>query len=86
MSYRSNKYDIHHTRDYWSNVRRKQLERYRSRTGSNRFSSKKFTPEEDELVLKHEMPDRELADKLGRSLASIQNRRYRLTHEDNQND
>lgn len=39
---------------------------------------KPWTPEEDELVINHEMPDRILASKLHRSQKAIQVRRHKL--------
>lgn len=58
--------------------------RYRERTGSvdapKRYS--RWSPREDRQVLAHEIPDRELASKLGRSVNAIGVRRARLNREE----
>lgn len=62
---------------------RRWKERYRRRTGSSgprgyNAGSVRYTSEEDELVLRHDIPDRDLAQLINRSVASIQNRRWKL--------
>ena len=65
-------------RQHYREILRLQHRRYRQRTGAYLYPSSRFTPEEDDLILKHRMPDRELAEKLKRSIESIQLRRHRL--------
>lgn len=54
--------------------------RYYARTLFRRKPGKEsyWTKDEDDQVLAHRVPDRELADKLNRSVGSIQLRRSRL--------
>ena len=42
-----------------------------------------YTPLEDKLVLNHCISDREISSLIGRSVRSIQMRRWRLTHGNN---
>ena len=63
---------------HYREILRLQHQRYRERTGAHQYPRSRFLPEEDDLILKHNMPDRELAKKLKRSVESIQLRRYRL--------
>ena len=52
--------------------------RYYKKTSYSRNHGKEWTVEEMDLVLAHEMPDSELSEKLGRSVASIQKMRWRI--------
>ena len=56
---------------------RSQKVRYRARTGSG-SGRHQWTQAEEEMVLSHSVPDRELAVRIGASVAAIQNRRWRL--------
>lgn len=42
------------------------------------YPSHRYTDDEDELILKHEMTDHELSNLIGHSVKSIQIRRHRL--------
>lgn len=42
------------------------------------YPSHPWTAEEDALVIKHEITDSELSEKIGRSVGAIHNRRYEL--------
>ena len=75
MSYKTMGYK---DRQRFREILRLQHQRYRQRTGAGQYPGLRFLPEEDDLILKHRMPDRELAKKLKRSVESIQLRRYRL--------
>lgn len=75
MSYKTMGYK---DRQQYREILRLQHQRYRQRTGAYQYPRLSFLPEEDDLILKHSMPDRELAEKLKRSVESIQLRRYRL--------
>lgn len=55
-----------------------QRSRYRKRTGSGKYPTRRYSKKEDELVLDHSIPDRELSKQLKRSVTSIQIRRNRL--------
>lgn len=55
--------------------------RYYARTANSERSSKRWTDEDDSLVLSHEMSDTELSARIGRSVMSIQTRRNRLKKE-----
>lgn len=65
-------------RDHYRAVRKLQKERYRKNTGSGKYPQKKWTEEEVTLVIKHDMTDRELAQELRRSVASIQQKRHNI--------
>lgn len=67
----------------WRNNHRdifnEQKKRYYSKSALNAQNFKKqWTHEEDNLVLKHEISDNELAKQIGRSVQAIQIRRSRL--------
>lgn len=79
MSRRSNNYsekNIEHYRE----ISREQKRRYRNKYKNASNSNKRYTPEEDRLILSHKICDSELAKKIGRSVGSIQLRRHRLKH------
>jgi hypothetical protein len=71
--------------DYWGysvsqtqyNARRR---RYHSRVNFGDGSKREWTDAEDRVVLAHEIPDREIAAKIGRSVCAVQKRRHRLLH------
>lgn len=65
-------------RQQYREILRLQHQRYRQRTGAYQHPRAGFTSKEDSLILKHLIPDRELAEKLKRSVESIQQRRHRL--------
>lgn len=78
MSYKSNKY---HTRKQWQKAHRAQQARYRKRTGSNKYERRRYTKEEDYLIVHAKgKTDREIAKQLSRSVSSVQGRRFRLKH------
>lgn len=55
-----------------------QKRRYRLRTGGGYRLSMTWTEAEDRAVLAHSIPDRELAERIGRSVQAIHVRRSRL--------
>ena len=67
--------------DRWRKIRNEAKRRYAERTGSNLYEPKHYTEGEDKLILEHSIPDRFLANKLGRSVSAIQMRRCRLRKE-----
>ena len=67
----------------WRNNNRdifnEEKKRYYSKSARDAYNFKKqWTHEEDNLVLKHEISDAELAKQIGRSVQAIQIRRSRL--------
>lgn len=59
-------------------TKREQQYRYKHRLGAGMYKPRKWEKWEDELVLKHENPDRELVEVLQRSIGAIVVRRVRL--------
>ena len=74
MKCKSNFKDLNKFRVY----RERYKTRYRARTGSNRYKLREWTKEELRMVQAHEIPDRELSEKINRSVSAIQVARYRL--------
>ena len=64
--------------DKYREMRKKQKQRYRDRTGSGLYAPKKWEDWENELVLNHEVLDNELSVMLKRSVSAIQVRRCKL--------
>ena len=58
-------------------AKRRQHRRYYAETAFL-YKPCPWTEKEDRLVLAHEIPDRELSKKIGRSMKAISNRRRRL--------
>lgn len=58
--------------------RREQVRRRQSKTSFALNGGKQWTEAEEKLVLEHDIPDFQLATKLGRSEHSIQIKRHRL--------
>ncbi len=66
-------------KDAFRKKREKYKKAYRERTGSGQYDlHRRYTIEEDRMVLAHEIPDEELGKILKRSVSSIQIRRTRL--------
>lgn len=65
-------------RKHYQEIRKLQKLRYRKRTGSGIYHQQRWSEEEVQLVIKHDIPDRELAIKLHRSVASIQQKRHNI--------
>lgn len=64
--------------DKYRDYRNRCKARYRAKTGSNVYEPREWTKEELRIVQAHEIPDRELSEKINRSVTAIQNARYRL--------
>lgn len=76
MSYRKRDYaDI----EKWRNTVTTYNRKYYQSTSYARNSYKKWTQEEDRIVLEHTIPDREISKLLGRSMKAIIQRRHNLT-------
>lgn len=76
MSYRKKNYaDI----EKWRNTVTTYNRKYYQSTSYARNSYKKWTQEEDRIVLEHTIPDREISKLLGRSMKAIIQRRHNLT-------
>lgn len=58
-------------------AKRREHRRYYAETAFL-YKPRPWTEKEDRLVLAHEIPDRELSKKIGRSMKAISNRRWRL--------
>lgn len=67
--------DLEKLRKYLSGCRKRYYERYNFGDG---VSKRRYSPEDDEVIMLHEETDRKIAEKLGRSVRSIQIRRSRL--------
>lgn len=75
MSYRKKDYaDI----EKWRNTVTTYNRKYYQATSNARNSYKKWTQEEDRIVLEHTIPDREISKLLGRSMKAIAQRRHNL--------
>lgn len=61
-------------------AKRQQHKRYYARTAFL-YPSRSWTKDEDRQVLAHEVSDRELSQRLCRSMKAISNRRWRLRKE-----
>jgi hypothetical protein len=72
---RKNKYK---DMEKYNKTKREQLSRYRERTGSFQYEKRIWTDHEDNLVMRHNIPDSELSIKIERSVSSISARRSRL--------
>ena len=57
---------------------RRAMKKYYARTAFSRNYKKPWDSTEERLIMRHEVPDRELAELLGRSVGSIQQKRARL--------
>lgn len=64
-------------KEKWHNTCMKQKRRYYGKT-ANRYPRRMWTIEEDKAVLKRNMTDHQLSQKIHRSVASIQMRRCKL--------
>lgn len=62
------------------NARYEERKRYYNKTAFSENGYSRWSFDEIELVMKHEMTDSELSAKLGRSVAAIQHMRYRCIH------
>lgn len=72
--------DMRKYRDYMRRGKRA----YRERTGSGLYPPRPWTAAEDEAVIAHEVTDRELSERLARSVQAIQVRRARLKKKENE--
>ena len=78
MSFRKESYkDV----EKWRKATRDYKRRYYGRTAFAKNHMKPWREDEDEIVLAHETTDRQIAERLGRSVKAIQIRRSRLTRE-----
>ncbi len=64
--------------DKWRKIIRGQKRRYYGKSQKYSKGRRRWTYEEDVCVLKHAMPDIELAQSIQRSVAAIQKRRHIL--------
>lgn len=61
-------------------TRKRQLRRWRKRTGSGKYPPRPWTPAEEAAVMEKSMPDRELSKQIKRSVLAIQKRRHILNN------
>lgn len=66
-------------------TRRAQVRRYVLRTGSGKYPKRPWSGEDDQRVLNHSIPDRQLSKQIQRSVTAIQIRRCKLKKEINVN-
>lgn len=59
-------------------TRREQVRRYAERTGSGKYPARRWNAEDDQRVLSHLIPDRQLSKEIQRSVKAIQIRRCKL--------
>lgn len=57
---------------------RRAMKKYYARTAFSKNYYKPWNETEEKLIMRHEVPDRELSELLGRSVGSIQHKRARL--------
>ena len=60
----------------YKKTRNAQTKRYYAKTA--KYARRRWTEEEDDAVLRHDITDTELSEKISRSVHSIQDRRVRL--------
>lgn len=74
-----NRKNLYKDKNKWRKTKNLQKKRYYDKHSNNDVNSReKYTNEEIEMILKHEIPDIELAKKIGRSLRAIQGKRSKL--------
>lgn len=74
--------------EHSKNVRRKARQRYNKRyysQTSNLYEKKRWSPDEDDMVLKRVLSDVNLSILLQRSVGAIQHRRHNLKKKENEN-
>ena len=64
--------------DKYRATRERYKAKYRRMTGAGVYNRRPWTEEEVDMVLAHEIPDRELSEKINRSVGSIQIMRTRV--------
>lgn len=64
--------------DLFRKCRERHKAKYRERTGSGKFEKREWTQHEINMVLAHDIPDRELSEKISRSVSAIQIMRSKL--------
>lgn len=65
----------------YKKTKRKQQKKYYEKTKNSKNSRKRWTCEEEKLVLEHSILDRELSEKIGRSMKAIIMKRVKLKKE-----
>lgn len=71
-----NRKEYYRDLDLWRETTRKQQQRYYQRTAT--FRKVPWTEEQDAVVLRHDIPDSQLSQQIGHSVAAIHIRRSRL--------
>ena len=68
----------------YKEYKRRSQKKYREKTNAGKYPKRGYTFKEDMMILEQSMTDRELAEKLQRSVGAIQHRRNRLRKETKQ--
>lgn len=71
--------------DKWRKSKNRQRKRYYDKTSNAANKGERWTQQEIDLVLKHEITDMELSRLIGRTVASIQSLRCKLKRQQNNN-
>lgn len=64
--------------DKYYETRREQMRRYAEHTGSGKYPPRPWNAADDQRVLSHQIPDRQLSNEIQRSVKAIQLRRCKL--------
>lgn len=62
--------------DKWYKTKRRLKKEYYDKTKNAENNKKPYTQEEIDMIMEHSLTDRELSEKLGRSMRAIQRKRY----------
>jgi len=62
--------------DKWYKTKRENRKRYYEKTKNAANRKKGYTTGEVQMIMEHKLTDRELSEKLGRSMKAIQKKRY----------
>ena len=73
-----NRKALYKNKDKFRETFREQKARYRKRTGSGEYAPSTYTDEQNQMILAHEIPDRELSEIIKHSVDSIQRQRCKL--------
>ena len=62
----------------YAEYKRNYQKRYREKTGGGKYEKRFWTTEENEIILNSELSDRELSERICRSVGAIQRHRHYL--------
>ena len=78
MAYNKKYYVENGKLDLWREIKRLGKLKYRANTGCYKYPRRVWTKEELDLVLHSDLTDRELSEKIERSVSAIQTTRWKL--------